>query len=425
MGLSDFGNTVVGVDINEEKVRRLNKGKSPIYEPGVEEYLHRNLQSGRLRFSSNAAEGIRSSEVILIAVGTPMDTDGTADLSFVYQVADTVADNLNEFTVVVTKSTVPVGTNAAIRDRIAERSGKDPERDFAVVSNPEFLREGRAVQDFFHPDRTVIGYENEKAKEVLVDVYRALNLISVPFVWCNLETAELIKYASNAFLATKIAFINQMANLAETVGADIHKIAKTMGMDGRISPKFLHPGPGYGGSCFPKDTQALIKTGEQFGVDMSIIKTVVSSNSYQKERMVTKLLQLMNLSDTDSQAFAGKRVALLGLAFKQETDDIRESPALLVAKKLSELGGEINAYDPKAIENFKVEFPNVQYFSDCYSAVEGVDAVMLLTEWNEFRSLDLEKIASTVRSKFILDARNLLDITEAQKWGFTYQGVGR
>ncbi|MDT8298775.1 MAG: UDP-glucose/GDP-mannose dehydrogenase family protein, partial [Spirochaetaceae bacterium] len=254
IGLSDFGNRVVGADIDPEKIERLKKGIPPIYEPGIEEYLRRNLESKRLSFTTEVEVAVRGSDVVFLAVGTPPSQDGSADLSYLYAAADTIADNAKGYTVVITKSTVPVGTNRALEDRIRARN---PQADVDVVSNPEFLREGKAVQDFFHPDRTVVGTESERAKEVIRTIYRALNLISVPFVWCNRETAELIKYASNAFLATKITFINEMANLAEAVGADIHAVAKTMGMDGRISPKFLHPGPGYGGSCFPKDTKAI------------------------------------------------------------------------------------------------------------------------------------------------------------------------
>ncbi|MCK5735028.1 MAG: UDP-glucose/GDP-mannose dehydrogenase family protein, partial [Spirochaetaceae bacterium] len=281
LGLSDFGNRVIGADIDPDKISMLQSGKSPIYEKGIEDYLRRNLDSGRLSFTTDVGKAVCNSEVVFLAVGTPPNEDGSADLSYIEAAVDSIVDNAQGYTVVVTKSTVPVGTNRALQERIDTRN---PEGDIEIVSNPEFLREGRAIQDFFHPDSTVIGTESPRAKAVMKNVYRALNLISVPFVWCNLETAELIKYASNAFLATKITFINQMANLADAVGADIHMVSKTMGMDGRISSKFLHPGPGYGGSCFPKDTKAVVSTGSRYGVDMSLIESVISANEEQKKR---------------------------------------------------------------------------------------------------------------------------------------------
>jgi len=342
VGLSDFGNEIIGVDVDKKKVEMLEKGISPIYEPGVERYLKRNLESGRLKFSTDIAKSIQDSEVIFIAVGTPPKNNGEADLSFVESVVKTISENLNTYKVVVTKSTVPVGTNRWIKEKLKEFA---PKKDFDVVSNPEFLREGNAAQDFFHPDRTVIGYESDRARDVMFEVYRALNLISVPFVWCTLETAELVKYASNAFLATKITFINQMANLAETVGGDIHTISKSMGMDGRISPKFLHPGPGYGGSCFPKDTMAVVQTGDKFGVDMSLIRSVIEANDLQKARMVTKLEKLIG-------SFKDKTIAVLGLAFKSETDDIRDTPAFNLVDGILAKGAKIQAHDPQAMDNF-------------------------------------------------------------------------
>jgi UDPglucose 6-dehydrogenase len=416
IGLSDFGNTVIGVDIDQEKVDTLTSGKTPIYEPGAVEYLQRNLDSGRLSFTTDSARAIQESEVILIAVGTPQGEDGSADLKYVMTVADTIAENLNNYKVIVTKSTVPVGTNRKILDRIKELA---PGKEFDVVSNPEFLREGRATQDFFHPDRTVIGYESEKAKEIMHDVYRALNLISVPFVWCNLETAELIKYASNTFLATKITFINQMANLADAVGADVHLVSKTMGMDGRISSKFLHPGPGYGGSCFPKDTQALVKIGSDFGVEMELIKTVISANENQKMRMFEKLNKAFNGN------LEGKTIAVLGLTFKQETDDIRESPSLTMVEQLLEAGARVQAYDAKGMENFSKLYPQVLYCNSSLDAVKQADAMVLMTEWNEFRALDLVEIKKMMSGNIIVDTRNLLDPKYAKDHGFNYTGVGR
>jgi len=415
VGLSDFGNQVIGVDIDEAKVNKLNQGLSPIYEPGVELYLTRNLEAGRLTFTTDIDKAIQESEVIYIAVGTPPRENGEADLSFVEKVVESVAENLNGYKVVVTKSTVPVGTNRWIRRRLEELA---PGKEFDVVSNPEFLREGRAAQDFFHPDRTVIGHESERAKEIMFKVYRALNLIAVPFVWCGLETAELIKYASNAFLATKITFINQMANLAETVGADINTIAKTMGMDGRISPKFLHPGPGYGGSCFPKDTQAVVKTGEKYGVDMSVIRSVIEANENQKDRMVEKLEKLAG-------DLSGKTAALLGLAFKAETDDIRDTPAINIVKGLLERKVKIQAHDPKAMDNFSLLFPQIQYCHSEFDALKGADFLILVTDWNEYRNLDLARAKTLMNDFFILDTRNMLEPEEALDLGFSYDGVGR
>ena len=415
VGLSDFGNEIIGVDIDEKKVEMLNNGVSPIYEPGVERYLKRNLESGRLKFSTDINKSIQDSEVVFIAVGTPPKANGEADLSFVESVVKSIAENLNNYKVIVTKSTVPVGTNSWIKEKLNDFA---PGKDFDVVSNPEFLREGKAAQDFFHPDRTVIGYESEKAKDVMIEVYRALNLISVPFVWCSLETAELIKYASNAFLATKITFINQMANLAETVGADIHSIAKTMGMDGRISPKFLHPGPGYGGSCFPKDTMAVVQTGDKYGIDMSLIRSVIEANDTQKARMVTKLENLMG-------SFQGKIIAVLGLAFKAETDDIRDTPAFNIVEGILQKGGKIQAHDPQAMDNFKKVYQQVQYCHSEFDALKGADAMVLVTEWNEYRNLNLRKAKELMKGKIILDTRNILDPELAKERGFIIEGVGR
>ena len=415
VGLSDFGNEIVGVDIDEKKVDMLNKGISPIYEPGVERYLKRNLESGRLTFSTDIAGSIQDSEVIFIAVGTPPKDNGEADLSFVESVVKSIADNLNNYKVIVTKSTVPVGTNRWIKKKMGEYA---PGKDFDVISNPEFLREGKATQDFFHPDRTVIGYESEQSKEVMFEVYRSLNLISVPFVWCSLETAELIKYASNAFLATKITFINQMANLAETVGADIHTIAKTMGMDGRISPKFLHPGPGYGGSCFPKDTMAVVQTGDKFGIDMSLIRSVIEANDMQKDRMVEKLEKLVG-------DFSGKTITVLGLAFKAETDDIRDTPAFNLVDGILKRGANIQAHDPQAMDNFSKLYPQIQYCHSEFDALKGADALVLVTEWNEYRNLNLDKVKEMMKGNIILDTRNLLDGDLVKEKGFIYEGVGR
>ncbi|MFP4536414.1 MAG: UDP-glucose dehydrogenase family protein, partial [Spirochaetaceae bacterium] len=380
VGLADFGNSVVGVDINEEIVEKLNKGIPTIFEHGLKDYLERNIEAKRLSFTTDVNAAIEAAEIVFLAVGTPPKADGGADLSQIEKAARSVAKNLTGYKVVVTKSTVPVGTNRWIKSIIEEAA---PGVEFSVVSNPEFLREGKAVQDFFHPDRVVIGYEDERAKEFMEDVYRTLYLIETPIVWVSLETAELIKYAANAFLATKITFINQMANLAEATGADIHEIARSMGMDGRISPKFLHPGPGYGGSCFPKDTRAIASTGDEYGVDMSLIKEVVRANERQKEITAERFMELTG--DVE-----GKTVAILGLAFKAETDDIRESPAITIAETLLDAGARIRAHDPEAGENFKALFQEkVSVHVDAFDALKDADALLILTEWNAYRNLDL------------------------------------
>jgi len=416
VGLADFGNKVICVDIDNAKIDMLNHGQIPIYEPGLKEILDKNFREGRLFFSTDIEGAIQKSEVIFIAVGTPPKENGEADLSYVESVVESVAKNLNDYKVIVTKSTVPIGTNRWIKEQIIENSGKT---NFDVVSNPEFLREGKAVHDFFHPDRIVIGYESEKAKEIMKDVYRSLYLIETPFVFCNLETAELIKYASNAFLATKITFINQIANLCEAVGADVHIVAKAMGMDGRISPKFLHPGPGYGGSCFPKDTKALVQIGKKHGVEMSLVEEVIRANEEQKKRMVTKLERMLG-------DLREKTIGVLGLAFKAGTDDMRESPAIVIINELLKKGAKIKAHDPQAEENAKKVFRNsIEYYDNEYKALKDIDALVILTEWNQYRGLDLEIAKKLMKGNVILDARNLLNKDEATNLGFKYEGVGR
>jgi UDPglucose 6-dehydrogenase len=430
VGLADFGNTVVGVDLNERIVESLNHGVPTIYEHGIEDYLKRNLESKRLSFTQDIATAVEKARIVFLAVGTPPLPDGGADLSQIENAARSIADHLNDFKSIVTKSTVPVGTNRRIREVIAGRLAEngESEKSFAVVSNPEFLREGRAVQDFFHPDRIVIGYETDtevggRAREALEDVYRSLYLIQTPFVWCNLDTAELIKYASNAFLATKITFINQMANLAEATGADIHAVAQTMGKDGRISPKFLHPGPGYGGSCFPKDTKALAATGVEHGVQMSLIEEVIRANETQKARVAEKLERSMN-------GLSGKTVAMLGLAFKSETDDVRESPAITIAEEILKRGGKVHAHDPKGMENFKELFgERISFCASHRDAFTGADAILIVTEWNEYRGLDLAAARAAMSSgdgaPLIFDTRNVLDPEDVKSAGFRYLGTGR
>lgn len=416
-GLADFGNRVICVDVDKAKIDMLNNGKIPIYEPGLKELVDKNFREGRLSFTTDIDRAIKESEVVFIGVGTPSKDNGEADLSYVETVIESIARNLDGYKVIVTKSTVPVGTNSWIKKTITEKSGK---KDFDIVSNPEFLREGRAVHDVFHPDRVVIGYESERAKEIIQDIYKALYIIETPFLFCNLETAELIKYASNAFLATKITFINQIANLCEAVGADVHRVAKGMGMDGRISPKFLHPGPGYGGSCFPKDTKALVDIGDKHGVDMSLVREVIESNEKQKARMVQKLESLFEGELKD------KRIGILGLAFKAETDDMRDSPSIVVISELLKRGVQVIAHDPQAMENAKAIFgDSIEYADDEYKVMNNSDAIMILTEWNQYRSLDLEMAKKLMKGNIILDARNLIELERARELGFICEGVGR
>jgi UDPglucose 6-dehydrogenase len=416
VGLADFGSSVIGADIDETKVRQLRSGEPVIFEPGLAEYLRKNLDSGRLSFSSDVGEAVRSAAVVFNTVGTPPMASGEVDLSQVYSVVDIIRENLNGYKTIVTKSTVPVGTNREISRRLQLAGGGE---QFDVVSNPEFLREGKAVQDFFHPDRIVIGCETERARSVMSEIYRPLYLIETPFVWCSIETAELIKYASNAFLATKVTFMNQVANLCEEVGADVHTVAKAVGMDGRIGPKFLHPGPGYGGSCLPKDTAALVKTGERHGIAMSIVQEVILANQRQPGRIVAKLERSLG-------SLRGKTIAVLGLAYKAETDDVRDSPALRIIQELLERGASVQAHDPKAMGNCRRLFPQgVCFGQDEFEALREADGLVLATEWNEYRNIDLAKVKALMRGNSIVDARNLLDPKRVRDAGFDYQGVGR
>jgi len=415
-GLSDFGNSVTCLDIDEEKIAILNKGKLPIWEPGLLELVQKNAKMNRLHFSTDIAAGIRDAEIIFIAVGTPSTHNGEADLNALFKVTEVIAKNLNGHKYIITKSTVPVGTGQKLKEFIVARAPKGSH--FEVISNPEFLREGNAVYDFMHPDRVVVGTESEEAAEVMRQVYRSLYLIETPFVFTNLETAELIKYASNAFLATKITLINELANIADGYGADIHTVAKTMGLDGRISPKFLHPGPGFGGSCFPKDVRALSAIGRSVGYESKLLDAVLEVNEHQKDRMVEKLKRLV-------PDLKNKTIALLGLAFKQKTDDVRESPALNVIEKLKNERVKIKAFDPAAMDEMHKIHPDLEYCNDVYDSVKNADAVMILTEWNEFRELDFSKLKTLMNSANIIDTRNLYDPKTVKSLGFNYLGVGR
>ena len=415
VGLADFGNYVTATDIDKKKIDMLKAGKSPIYEPGIEEYLTRNMKSGRLAFSTDIDSSVKNADVVFIGVGTPASDSGEADLSQLISATETIGQAIEDYTVIVIKSTVPVGTNQKITELISKHADR---KLFDIVSNPEFLREGKAVYDFFHPDRIVIGYRTEEARAVLEDVYKALNIINIPFVWSDPETAEIIKYASNAYLATKITFVNQIANLSESVGADIKTITKALGMDGRISPKFLHPGPGYGGSCFPKDTRALIHIGENYNTDMSLVKEVVRSNENQKNRVIDKVKEHFS-------SIKGKCFAVLGTAFKAETDDVRYSPAISVVDGLLIEGAIVSVTDPKALDNFSAIFDDkIEYFEDEFKALEDADCMIIMTEWNEYRNIDLERVKKAMKGNFIMDTRDVLNIDDVLSAGFIYSGTG-
>ncbi|RMF10084.1 MAG: UDP-glucose/GDP-mannose dehydrogenase family protein [Candidatus Neomarinimicrobiota bacterium] len=416
-GISDFGHQVICADIDTDKIERLLQGEIPIYEPGLKEIVDRNVAAGRLLFTHDVPAAIRQSEVIFIAVGTPQGDNGDADLTAVFAVAETIGKNLNGVKTICTKSTVPIGTGKKICT-ILEKFNAD-HHPFYYVSNPEFLREGSAVKDFMHPDRVVVGASAPEAYAVLRDVYRPLYINETPLVETNVETAETIKYASNAFLALKISYINEMANLCETVGADVHVVAKTMGSDGRISPKFLHPGPGFGGSCFPKDTRALLGIARAHGLPFRTIEAAVEANEGQKQRMAAKLEQLVG--DT----LQGKTIGILGLAFKPQTDDVRESAAIPMIRFLERKGATIRAYDPVANESMRCHFPQVIYCERWEDAVRDTDAVVILTDWNEFRGMDLQKMRQLVRHPRLLDTRNILSMKELAALGFAYDNVGR
>lgn len=415
-GLADFGNNVICVDIAKEKIEMLNNGKIPIYEPGLKELVDSNVKAGRLEFSTDIDRSIKNSEVIFSAVGTPPGDGGEADLKAVWLVAKRFAKNLNSYKVFVNKSTVPVGTGKKTYNLIEKE--KNNNIDFDVVSNPEFLREGSAVKDFLIPDRIVVGTTSEKSKEIMKDVYKSLYIRNNPFILTNVESSELVKYASNAFLATKITFINEVANLCDQVGADVHVVANAMGMDGRISPKFLHPGPGYGGSCFPKDTMAYSEIFKEQGIRSELVESVIKVNEKQKALVVEKLkLFLPDLK--------GKKIAILGLSFKPNTDDTRESPSKVVIKKLQNEGATVKVFDPIAMEDFKRDFPDLNYQENIYDTIEGTDGLILMTEWNQFRNLDIEKIKKIMSKLIFIDTRNIYDPIEMREHGFKFANSGR
>ncbi|MBI5050112.1 MAG: UDP-glucose/GDP-mannose dehydrogenase family protein, partial [Nitrospirae bacterium] len=398
------------------KIKLMEKGIVPFYEPGLEELLQRNLKAGRLHFTANITKAVDSSLVIFIAVGTPPRGDGSADMRHVEAVAKDISRHLKNYKVIVTKSTVPVGTGERLKQIISKNLKESV--DFDIVSNPEFLREGAGIEDFMRPNRVVIGASSAQAIAIMKDLYSPLYLIETPFVITDVKTAELIKYASNAFLATKVSFINEIAHLCEAVGANVQVVAKAMGLDHRIGPKFLHAGPGYGGSCFPKDTLALLQIAREHNTDLQIIKAVTSANENQKERMVKKIKNAMG-------TLKGKTICLLGISFKPNTNDIRESPSLYIIDSLLKEGTKIRAYDPAAIADAKKLFPKITCCKDSYDAVKDADAVVIATEWNQFRNLDLNRIKNLMKGKFFFDLRNIYEPERIRKIGFNYYSVGR
>ena len=413
---AEFGVDVICVDVDEEKIAQLSEGVIPIYEPGLEQLVTKNIQAGRLHFTTDLKQAVERALVIFLAVGTPPREDGSADLTHIEAAARSVAEYLDDYKVIVTKSTVPVGTGQRLRKLIREhQKGRN---NFGIVSNPEFLREGAAIDDFMRPDRVVIGSPDEEAIAIVKDLYRPLYLIETPFVITSLEAAELIKYAANAFLATKISFINEIANLCDLIGCDVHDVARAMGMDGRIGRKFLHPGPGFGGSCFPKDTRALSSVARQFGGQSLIVDAVIEVNELQRAAMIPKIEKLVaNLQ--------GKLVAVLGLSFKPETDDMREAPSIDIIRGLIERGATVRAYDPVAIEEARKILPDVSYAEDEYATVEGADVLVFMTEWNQFRALDMKRIHSLMHTPKIADLRNIYEPDAMRELGFDYIGVGR
>lgn len=413
---AEFGVDVTCVDVDRQKVENLNNGIIPIYEPGLDKIVEKNVAANRLHFTTDIKHAVENALVVFLAVGTPPQPDGTPDMSYFRQAAKDVAAAMNGYKVLVTKSTVPVGTGKWLHEFVKENLEADTE--FGVASNPEFLREGAAITDFMRPDRVVIGSNDSRAIEVMKELYRPLYLIETPIVITSLEAAELIKYAANAFLATKITFINEIANLCEAIGCDVHDVARGMGMDNRIGRKFLHPGPGYGGSCFPKDTRALTTVADQFGVETRIVDAVIEANERQRDTMITKLEKLVG-------GLKGKRIGVLGLSFKPETDDMRESPAIDIIKAVTARGGSVTAFDPVAMVEAKHYLPDIAYANDEYEAIAGADALVIITEWNQFRALDMEKVKSLLRTPKIADLRNIYEPKDMIELGFEYVGVGR
>jgi UDPglucose 6-dehydrogenase len=414
---SEFGVEVVCVDKDENKIDRLNNGEIPIYEPGLDALVAANVKAGRLSFTTNLSDAVKEADAVFIAVGTPSRRgDGHADLSYVYSAAAEIARNLNGYTVIVTKSTVPVGTGNEVGKIICNAR---PDAEFDVASNPEFLREGSAIEDFMRPDRVVIGTDSEAAQEVMRKLYRPLFLIETPILFTSRQTAELIKYAANTFLATKITFINEVADLCEKVGADVQDVAKGIGLDGRIGSKFLHAGPGYGGSCFPKDTLALVRTAQTVESPLRIVEVVVDINNKRKKQMANRIVEACGGS------VDGKTIGILGLAFKPNTDDMRDAPSLDIITALQKAGAVIRAYDPESMDEAKMMMKDVVWCGSAYEAMDGVDALSIVTEWNEFRALNLDRVKSLLKTPILVDLRNIYDAAEMNAAGFKYSCIGR
>lgn len=413
---AEFGHQVTCIDTNEEKIQGLKSGVIPIYEPGLDDLVEKQVKAGRLSFSTDIKDGVRDMDAVFIAVGTPpREEDGHADLTYVHQAAKQIAANLNRFTVIVNKSTVPVGTAREVEKIIREAN---PDADFGVCSNPEFLREGAAINDFMRPDRVVVGTDSERSAEVMRKLYRPLYINETPMIVTTPESSEIIKYASNAFLATKITFINEIANLCEKTGANVQDVARGMGLDGRIGAKFLHAGPGYGGSCFPKDTLALTQTGQKYGAPQKIVETVVDVNAQRQKDMAARVIEACG-GDVK-----GKKIAVLGISFKPNTDDVREAPSLVVVPALQKAGAEVVAHDPIAQEEASRQL-DVKWAKTPYEAAEGAEAVVILTEWNEYRGLHLEKLKDIMAAPRLIDLRNIYKIPEVEKHGFHYVSIGR
>ena len=414
---SEFGVDVVCVDKDQKKIDMLENGVMPIYEPGLDDLVEKNVKAHRLSFTTELSDAVKSANAVFIAVGTPTRRGGGhADLSYVYAAAKEIAENMDGYTVVVTKSTVPVGTGDEVERIIRETR---PDADFDVVSNPEFLREGSAIADFTHPDRVVIGTESERAQDVMRELYRPLSLIEAPIVFTSRTSSELIKYAANTFLATKITFINEIADLCEKVGADVHHVAKGIGLDGRIGKKFLHAGPGYGGSCFPKDTLALVHTAQDVGSPLRIVETVVDINAKRKKAMADRVIAACGGS------VDGKTVAILGVTFKPNTDDMRDAPSLDIIPALQDAGATVRAFDPEGMEEAKEMLPGVQWCEDSYETMGGADVLVIITEWNAFRGLDMERVKDLLNSNVLVDLRNIYEPEEMRQAGFDYHCIGR
>jgi UDPglucose 6-dehydrogenase len=415
--MADFGHHVVCVDKDTEKIEKLGRGEIPIYEPGLHDLVGANVRQGRLKFTTNLGETVRTAEAVFIAVGTPSRRgDGHADLAYVQEAAREIAAALEGFTVVIVKSTVPVGTGDEVERIIAEAA---PKKDAAVASNPEFLREGAAIHDFKHPDRIVVGADDDRAREIVAEIYRPLSLNLPPILYTSRRNAELIKYAANAFLATKITFINEIADLCEKVGGDVQEVARGIGLDKRIGSKFLHSGPGFGGSCFPKDVRALIKTAQDYDVPLRILEAVASVNETRKRAMARKV------AVTFTDGVRGKTIAVLGLAFKPNTDDMREAPSVPLIAALQDMGARVRAFDPASMDQAKAVLENVTYGDSAYACADGADALVIATEWDEFRALDLERLRKLMKHPVIVDLRNIYPPEEISRFGFDYSCVGR